>query len=199
MIASLARAQSTQAFSPVRVMVAPVGLFGKHRYTTSMRSLGGCGTNPLAGVPSMYSNPSYRPPSSATPVLPAITLVSTYTGYTGSGTAMRLPEPRISRKLLASGLLPSDRKISSSATCTPRSRNSHCAIALRTNSWPVAGPYPWKRSRVARSSTPSCSAFTATAGSGSVTSPMPQRTMFFARSGRSAANTLTRRAISGNR
>ena len=51
-----------------------------------------------------------------------------------------VPDARISTKALASGLLPSERKISSGAMSIPRGAHSAATIASRTNAWPVAGP-----------------------------------------------------------
>ena len=60
------------------------------------------------------------PLSLAAPVRPAITLVSTYTGYTGSGRAIFAAAEKISWMLPLSHLLPSDTKTSSGDTAAPR-------------------------------------------------------------------------------
>ena len=52
---------------------------------------------------------------------PAITLESTYTGYTGSVTATRAASAKISWMLPLSHFEPSLTKISSAPTATPRS------------------------------------------------------------------------------
>ena len=40
-----------------RLMAAPVGLLGEHKYATSTGCEGGSGTNPFSGLASMYTKP----------------------------------------------------------------------------------------------------------------------------------------------
>ena len=54
---SLLKAQFTHRVSAARLMAAPVGLLGEHKYATSTDCEGGSGTNPFSGVASMYTKP----------------------------------------------------------------------------------------------------------------------------------------------
>jgi len=69
---------------------------------------------------------------------------------------------------------PSETKISSASMSRPCARKSCSAIVSRRKSQPAPGPYPRNVSRRPISSIAVCTASIAAAGSGSLTSPMPQ-------------------------
>ena len=56
----------------------------------------------------------------------------------------------------------------------PRGRKSFFTIASRSHRYPCSGPYPWKVSLLAMSSTALCIASITAGASGCVTSPMPR-------------------------
>ena len=68
----------------------------------------------------MGRKPLARTASANTIFRPAMTLVSTYTGYTGSGMSTVLQTSKISRMFPKSDLAPSETKISSAAREMPR-------------------------------------------------------------------------------
>ena len=103
-------------------MVAPVGLFGKHRYMISGVFFGSSGAKLLSAKHGMYITSLQSSVSlSYVPVLPAITFESTYTGYTGSHTAILLSAVNISWIFAESLFAPSLTNISSADMSTPLS------------------------------------------------------------------------------
>src|SRR5699024_671607 len=96
------------------VNTVPVGLFGKHRYIISTFSFGNSGLKLFSAVTGKYTIFSYISFSLLYfPLLPDITFVSKYTGYTGSVIATLLSSANISTIFPQSHFAPSDTKISS--------------------------------------------------------------------------------------
>ena len=94
----------------------PVGLFGKHKYIRSTLSFGNSGLKSFSAVTGKYTIFSYVSVSLLYfPLLPDITFVSKYTGYTGSVIATLLSFPNISTIFPQSHFEPSDTNISSVA------------------------------------------------------------------------------------
>src|SRR3989344_668591 len=95
------RAYSTKTRNFLFVATAPVGLLGLQIKIKSTLPFGGLGINPSSSLHSIY-----------TTFFPEITLLSRYTGYTGSATATILSVPKMEEIFAESDFAPSLTKIS---------------------------------------------------------------------------------------
>ena len=111
--------------------------------------------------------------SSYFPLLPHITLLSRYTGYTGSVMATLTSCANKSTIFPVSHFAPSDTNTSSGSIC--KFAYSFSTILFLRNSYPCSGPYPLKVEELPISSTPFFIASITTLGIGLVTSPIPSR------------------------